>query len=239
MKKENNSFVLGLSIGFALVSFVALIFMTFAYLQKGEENEKLTKTKNVVEKEVVAKQAPTPKAQKPSAGAIIDVKVNDGDHFRGNKDAPVTIVEFADPQCPYCGRFHDTMKEVMKAYPDKVKWVYKHFPLDSIHPYARKAGESQECAGEQDKFWEYTDELYANQSSIKPSYFSQVAKKIKLDIDRFETCLDSGKYASKVNDDLKYGQQIGVRGTPGNFINGKSVPGAVPFSQIKSIVDSL
>lgn len=180
---------------------------------------------------------------KPAGGndnsQIVSINVSENDHIRGNKNAPVTIIEFSDFQCPYCSNFHETMKQVVENYPNDVRWVYKHFPLDSIHPYARKAAEASECAADQDKFWEYTDELFKNQSNISPEYFSRVAKSVGLNTSQFDECLDSEKYKSKVNNDYQQGIQAGVRGTPGNFINGQSVPSALPYEQIKSMIDGL
>ncbi len=183
---------------------------------------------------VNAAAEPTPEEPKVTAPSV-----SDADHIRGNKNAKVTIIEFSDFQCPYCSRFHDTMKQVMAAYPNDVRWVYKNFPLDSIHQFARKAGEAAECAGEQNKFWEYADKLYENQSSFGIDYFKKLAGDLKLNKTKFNDCLDSGKFASKVNADYQMGINAGVRGTPGNFINGQSVPGAQPFENLKQIIDGL
>lgn len=160
-------------------------------------------------------------------------------NVRGNLDAPITILEFSDFQCPFCVRFHNTMLQLMDEYPDKVKWVYKHFPLDSIHPVARKAAEASECAGDQNKFWEYNDQLFAEQDKISPDFLKELAQEIGLNTEEFNQCLDSGKYASLVEEDLQQGLSIGVRGTPGNFINGQLLGGAVPYEQLKTTIDSL
>lgn len=242
MNNEKQSLILGLVSGVAAVSLLALIFLGTAYFKElnkeGDERNTENNAPSVVENKPSAPK-PAPTQPEPAKQKALEVKINPDDNIRGNENAPITVVEFSDAQCPYCGRFHSTMKRVMEEYPDDVRWVYKHFPLDSIHPLARKAGEAQECAGEQDKFWEYSDLLFANQSSINEAYFSKLAGEIDLDINDFDACLESGKFAQKVSDDLKYGQQLGVRGTPGNFINGVSIPGAVPFNQVKATIDSL
>jgi protein-disulfide isomerase len=160
-------------------------------------------------------------------------------NVRGNPDAPITILEFSDFQCPFCSRFHQTMLKIMDEYPDKVKWVYRHFPLDSIHPVARKAAEASECAGDQNKFWEYNDQLFAEQDKISPGFLKELAQEIGLNTEEFNQCLDSGKYASLVEEDLQQGLSIGVRGTPGNFINDQTLGGAVPYEQLKTTIDSL
>jgi len=131
------------------------------------------------------------------------------------------------------------MKQVLSEYGDDVRWVYKHFPLDQLHPVARKAAEASECAAEQDKFWEYADLLYENQSDITTAGLSDMAQQLGLDTAVFDSCLDSGKYAGKVEADYQEGIQAGVRGTPGNFINGQVLAGAQPFENIKSMIDSI
>ncbi len=171
--------------------------------------------------------------------SIVDVSASAEDRSRGNLDAQVTIIEFSDLQCSYCARFHGTMKQVMENYPTQVRWVYKHFPLDSIHPYARKAAEASECSGDQGKFWEYTDSLYENQSKISPDYLVELAQEIGLETTQFEECLDSGKYADKVDADYQEGRGLGVSGTPGSFINGQVLGGAVPYESLASMIDEL
>jgi protein-disulfide isomerase len=148
------------------------------------------------------------------------------DHIRGNPNAPVLIVEYSDTECPLCGRFHVTMKQIMDEYGKvgKVAWVYRHSPLDQLHPKARKEAEALECAAElggNDKFWAYADRLYeitpAN-NGLDVAELPNIAKYIGLDIAEFNTCLTSGKYASKIQVDLTNAQVIGSRGTPWNVL---------------------
>ncbi|NTU98853.1 thioredoxin domain-containing protein, partial [Candidatus Falkowbacteria bacterium] len=228
--RDKSSFYFGLAAGVAAVSFIGLLLFLGLYLKQqlgttGGSNEIIPVANNDN-----TNTAPNNNNEAPTKAANITIAKND--HVRGNKNAKVTIVEFSDIQCPFCSRFHDTMKEVMQKYPKDVRWVFKHFPLDSIHPQARKAAEAAECAGEQGKFWEYIDTLYANQSSLAADYYPTVAKQVGINVDKFNSCLSSGKMSKKVTDDFNQGQTLGVRGTPGNFINGKSVPGAVPFATI-------
>lgn len=242
MNKEKKDFILGLAIGIAAISVVALIILTIAYTQKGVYSQKISDSDSSAQDSIknapTPTPTPTPAPSKPSSSKV-DVKISDSDHYRGDKDAPITIVEFSDFQCPFCSRFHDTMLQVIENYPKDVKWVYKHFPLDSIHPYAREAAEASECAGEQGKFWEYTDSLYANQKSINSSYLNSLAREIGLNTSKFDKCLADGKYAKKVNDDFQYGKQIGVTGTPGGYINGQKIGGALPYNQLESMIESL
>ncbi len=165
------------------------------------------------------------------------VSVSSDDHIRGDKDAPVTIVEFSDFQCPFCKRFHPTVKQVLGEYSKEVRWVYKHFPLDSIHPQARPAAEASECAAEQDKFWEFTDGLFENQSRLGGSLYKELAQDIGLNVNKFESCLSSGKYKDKVEADLQEGIKLGVNGTPGGFVNGEQIAGAVSYGTLKTMVE--
>ena len=237
MNNQNSSFIMGISMGIAVVSFTAMAIMFF----KQDDNKQVVNTNNNANNAQVANNniPPARPNTPPPTPSKVDITVNDNDRIKGNKDAPITIVEFSDIQCPFCARFHPTMEQAVRDYPDKVRWVYKHFPLDSIHPYARKASEASECAGDQNKFWEYLGKLFDNQSQINQSYLNQLAGEMGLDQGKFDSCLADGKYTQKVNDDYQEGLKYGVRGTPGNFINGQSISGAVPYAQIKAMIDSL
>ena len=131
------------------------------------------------------------------------------------------------------------MNQIISNYQGRVRLVYKHFPL-SFHPNAQKAAESSECASEQGKFWEYHDKLFTNQSNgYSTDKFKQWAVELKLNAKKFNDCLDSGKYASKVQADAQEGAQKGVNGTPATFVSGQLVSGAVPYESFKQIIDSL
>lgn len=230
LTNQKKSFFFGLTVGVAVLAIVGFFVMFGMYKDlKGGGSPQAAGNPT-------ANNQPT---SPPPSGGKVEVAVSEGDHIRGNPDAPITIVEFSDLQCPFCTRFHETMKQVVANYPDDVRWVYKHFPLDSIHPIARPAAEASECAAEQGKFWEYADEIFANQAQLSQNYLTTAAQNIGLNMGDFENCVDSGKYKTAVNDDYQYGVELGVRGTPGNFVNGQSVPGAVPYEQIQSIIESL
>ncbi len=160
-------------------------------------------------------------------------------HVRGNPEAPVTIVEFSDFQCPFCSKFHPTVQQILENYPEEVRLVYKHFPLDSIHPQARPAAEASECVWEQkgdEGFWQFTDGVFENQSRMSSSLYTELASSISLDMGQFEECLSSRKYKDKVETDFREGVEMGVRGTPGNFVNGEFVQGAVSYEELESII---
>jgi protein-disulfide isomerase len=155
---------------------------------------------------------------------------------RGASDAPVTFVEFSDFQCPYCGQAAPMMTQLMAAYPGKIKWIFKHFPLP-IHPDAPLAHQAALAAEAQGKFWEMHDKIFANQRSLKKETYIGYAKELGLDVARFEKDLDSGKYKPALMADLADGQKVGIRGTPTFFINGKRVVGALPIDAFKQIMD--
>jgi len=159
-----------------------------------------------------------------------------GEHVKGNPEAPVTIIEFSDFECPYCARFNQTMNQVMINYPNEVKWVYRHFPLGS-HLDAQPAAEAAECASEQGKFWEFHDGLYENQSELGNNLYQKLAKKLGLDTELFQKCLTARKYKDRVDADQQVGVSLDIQGTPGNFINGEPIGGALPYDQIKIIID--
>jgi protein-disulfide isomerase len=156
---------------------------------------------------------------------------------RGPENAPVTIVEFSDFQCPFCSKAHDTVEEVMQAYAGKVRLYFRHYPLPN-HPQAPKAAEAAMCANEQGKFWEYHDALFKNQRALEPTQLKEYATSVGLDAAKFTECLDSGKHAAAVQEDMQAGSRSGVQGTPAFFINGIFLNGAQPLSEFKRIIDA-
>ena len=166
-------------------------------------------------------------------------KITKSDHIRGEFNAPITLVEFSDFECPFCERHYPTMNKILNDYKGKVRLVYKHFPL-GFHPNAQKAAEASECAGEQEKFWEYHDKLFESlQIGYGVENFKKWAKDLALNINKFNGCLDSGKYAQKVQADYQEGAQKEVNGTPATFVNGQLVSGALPYDSFKQIIESL
>ncbi|MBA3651628.1 MAG: DsbA family protein, partial [Chthoniobacterales bacterium] len=158
------------------------------------------------------------------------------DPVRGNAAAPVTIVEFSDYQCPFCARDNPTLAKVRETYGDKVKIVFKDYPLPN-HPQAPKAAEAARCAGEQKKYWEMHDAMFANQRALEVPALKQTARAIGLEGAAFDSCLDSGKYAAAIRGDTELGERMGVNSTPTLYINGRALMGAVPFENFKAIID--
>lgn len=176
----------------------------------------------------------------PGDASLKGLTITDEDFVKGNPDAPITIVEFSDFQCPFCGRFHPTLQRVLDEYGDDVRWVYKHFPLDQIHSEARPAAEASECIAEQkgnEGFWEFGDALFASQSRLGQAFYQELAQQMGLDMNQFNTCVTQRKYQDEVEEDYQLGLQLGITGTPGSFINNVPVRGALPYSNIKSIID--
>jgi protein-disulfide isomerase len=173
---------------------------------------------------------------------VVPVATED-DYVRGDENAPITIIEYSDFECPYCTRFHETMTQVMEDYDGQVKWIYRHFPL-SFHPNAQSAGEASECAGDQDKFWEMADLLYENNTELGEDMYLQLAGEIGLNTTDFTTCMNDGKYESKVKTQAQGGVTAGVTGTPGSFIiseDGEAMPikGALPYETVSGYLDSI
>lgn len=155
---------------------------------------------------------------------------------RGGDAAKVTMVVFSDFECPFCSRFVPTLHRIEEKYGDRVRIVFRQFPL-VIHANARKAAEASLCAAEQEKFWQMHDAMFQNQTALTPQALKGIAAGIGLKTDEFDTCLDSGRFAERVESDVRAGVDAGVTGTPATFINGRLISGAVPFEQISSIID--
>ena len=159
-----------------------------------------------------------------------------GSAATGPKGAPVTIVEFSDFQCPYCRRAEDSLTAVRKEYGNKVRTIYRDYPLP-IHDHALKAAEAARCAEEQGKFWPYHDALFADQTKLDDAGLKATAAKLKLKTKQFDSCLDSGKYADAVKKDQAYGASLGVHGTPAFFINGRFLDGAQPAQAFEEVIN--
>ena len=157
--------------------------------------------------------------------------------IKGDKNAPVTIFEFSDFQCPYCSTLQPTLRDVLKTYPKEVKLVYKHFPL-SFHAQARNAVKATEAAREQGKFWEMHDMIFENYTALNDDKFKEFAKKLGLDIKKFEADYNSSKYDQLIQQDLTIARDIGVAGTPTLFINGKRMTRR-SFEDFKEAIDEI
>ncbi len=162
---------------------------------------------------------------------------SDGFHSLGPADAPITIVEFSDYQCPFCRRWHDEVyQKLLAAYPGKIKFVYRNLPLTSIHPDAQAAAEAAMCAGEQNVYWQYHDKLFSSEILGNGAY-TQYAQELNLNMDAFNACLSSRKYQAAIKIDSDFALNLGVSSTPTFFINGLAIVGAQPLDIFKQVID--
>jgi protein-disulfide isomerase len=173
---------------------------------------------------------------KPPPPLRVQIAV-DGAPFKGSEAAAVTIVEFSDFHCPFCKRVLPTLAQLESRYGDNVKLVFRDYPIDQLHPGARKAHEAARCADEQGKFWAYHDALFANASKTNPEQLKTYAQEVGLDVIAFEQCFSSGKYQTAVQKDVEEGMRAGVTGTPAFFINGRLVSGAQPLESFVRVIE--
>jgi protein-disulfide isomerase len=221
----------------------------FYLAQKSQINRPLNEVKSQMEQALTearrqqARQEYLDKLRGESSVAVllptprIDV-APDPSRLRGNPDARVTIVVFSDFQCPFCQAAELTVKKVIDKYKDRVRFSYRDFPLRQIHPLAQQAAEAARCAGEQNKFWEYHDLLYADQTKLDKAGLMENARTVGLDLNRFSACLASGKFEAPVESDVQAGLKAGVSGTPAFYIDGILLSGAQPFSAFEKIIDA-
>ncbi len=156
----------------------------------------------------------------------------------GPADAPITIIEFSDFECPFCTRWHQQVwPRLQEAYGDKIRLVYRDFPLYSIHPNAGPAAEAANCANEQGRFWEYHDLLFAAEQGLGREAYEAYATQLNLDLAQFKTCLDERRYESEVTADFEYARQLGIQSTPTFFINGVALIGAQPFEVFQEVIE--
>lgn len=183
-----------------------------------------------------------PQPTLPGQTAKVEVNI-DGAPYKGEDDAPVVIVEYTDYQCPFCGRHYDqTYNQIMDQYvkTGKVKYVTKDFPL-SFHPFAQKSAEATHCVREQlkdDGYYMMHDKIFANQETLSLENLKKWAREVGADGAKFDSCLDSGKTAMIVQKGMQEGQQDGIQGTPGFFVNGKLISGAVPFANFQQAIEA-
>lgn len=231
-KKSSINFVIVLLV---VVSFFAgYLFFKLQALEKGSNTNQ-------------AANSPT---TAPSKSLNSMPKLTKNDHILGSLSADIVLVEYSDLECPFCKTFHSTMQQVVKDYGDKVAWVYRQYPL-SFHQNAQKEAEASECVAElggNEMFWKYIDAIYERTTSNGTGFaldkLQPLAEEVGVDGAKFKQCLDSGKYAKKVQDDEAGGAAAGIQGTPGTIIVTKSgkkdlISGALPIDKVKAQIDAL
>jgi len=232
---QGKIFVLGIVAGFLVLCTVGFFVMLSMQFGSNSSGGRAVVPAGQVAPSVGGEVAPA---------AIVLAPVQDDEHIRGNKNAPITLVEYSDFECPFCSRFLPSVEQVLEKYPNDVRVVYRHFPLRSIHPEAANAANASECAAEQGKFWEYHDELFARQATLGTATYSQIAKDLGLKTAQFDDCVSTQKYASVVQADEASSQQAGAQGTPYSILvgpDGQQVPvnGAQPFEVIDAAIQQM
>ena len=162
----------------------------------------------------------------------------DDDPVFGAADAPITIIEFSDYECPYCRKWHvEVWPQLQAAYADQIRLVYRDFPLTNIHPNATPAAEAANCAQEQDMYFPYSEKLFEMTLNLGATTYQSYAEELGMDMDAFNECLESDRYLAEVEADYQYAAELGIHSTPTFFVNGIPVVGAQPFEVFKSLID--
>ncbi|MEA2091707.1 MAG: DsbA family protein [Campylobacterota bacterium] len=240
-KNENpnnkSSFFLGLFVGLSVVSLVSF-FVLFALMWQGNNADLDTSVsadegQQQIEESAGANELPAPEIVSTPPTITAD------DHVWGNPDAKVTIVEYSEFECPYCGRHWPTMKQIKANYGDQVQVVFRHFPL-GFHANAKPAAKASECASDQGKFWEMYDKLFeaANVQRLgEEGLYTTLATELGLDLTVFNNCMAATTHDAGIQADMDSGTDLGVTGTPGTFVNDKLVSGAFPYDYFADIID--
>ena len=172
----------------------------------------------------------------PEQQAAVKIEIGDAPVL-GPKGAPVTIVEWSDFQCPFCGRVEPTLQQLRDEYKGKIRFAWKNQPL-SFHPNAMPAAEAAMAAHEQGRFWEFHDALFKKQGQLSPALYNEVARQLGLDMDRFHASIEGRKNTAQIEADMAAGNAVGAQGTPTFFINGKKLVGAQPIDAFKQMIDA-
>lgn len=237
-------FIFGAVLGFLVLCTIGFFILLCMFIR----NDGFGGSEKVAVRPGVVPTVTDDDSPQPAGDVLLREVDEDRDHIRGSEDAKVTFVTYTDLECPFCKRFHETMTEVMKKYGKDVRMVYRQFPIDQLHAKARPEALATECAAEQGKFWELTDIIFKETTSNDgldlaklPAYAKQAGVK---DAAKFAACIETQKFASRIQEDEADGQGAGARGTPYSIIlgpNGEKVPlnGAYPLAQVEQIVDSL
>ncbi len=223
---------------------VVLVIFAFFSGNLWTKVKNLEKDKKVEKQEVV--QQPQQQAQEPQQPQVLGAEdqveiVKGATAVKGPEDAKVTIVEFSEYQCPYCKKYvDDAYSQIMANYGDQVKYIFRDYPLP-FHPHAQITAEAARCAGDQDKYWDFHDLVFANQaewSILDDSQETLIGYATQLGLNQadFTACLQQGKFTQQIKDDLALGKKVGVSGTPSFFVNGQMLVGAQPYSVFEALI---
>jgi len=240
-----TTFVMGFLAGVVVAAVVGLFFV-FPSVAQNAKNGKVagTAANSNTNAAPTTPAAPSAADAEPTIGNFR--AVSDSEHILGDKKSPLTIVEWSDFDCPFCERFHPTVQKISDEYKGKVKFVYRHFPLTSLHPNAQKAAEASECVtelGGNDAFWKFADKILGDSGQSTADKLATYAKDIGLNETKFKSCLDSGKYTQKVQDDYNDAAVAGGQGTPYSvLIDSKgeksAINGAQAYETVKAMIDA-
>ncbi len=245
-----KTFFLGILATFLVGSSIGFYVLLFSGTDTTNTNTNKTTFTGTTTNTVTNTAPNQPSAAAPSTAVTVG-EITSDDHVRGNLEtAQVVIVEYSDTECPFCKRFHPTMQQVVEEYGEQVAWVYRHFPLDSLHSKARNEAEATECAAElggNDGFWAFLDAIYEitpSNDGLDASQLPTLAASVGIDETAFNDCLTSGRHADKVEAHSQDATKAGGSGTPYSVAVGKdgtTVPinGAQPYTSVKSVIDSL
>lgn len=234
-----------------VVLLVIAAFLVGSFYTRIQYLEKGTNGGSQGQGNAVANVTSAPPQAQPTISYNQVPSLSDSDHFRGNKDAKLVIIEYSDYECPFCKRFHVVMQQLIKDYDNKIKWVYRHYPLP-FHANAFMESEAAECVakyGNEENFWKFTDAIYEKTSSNGTSFTKEQLIEMTADLgieqNKIKTCLDKNEMKGIVQKQMDTAQTAGISGTPGSFvinINNKKVelvPGAYPVEEMKKIIDKL
>lgn len=223
-------------IQFAVIPLAFMLGLLAGYLTWGRAGSTPASASTEAVAETAAR-APDQAAGDPQQEVVRYDVPEDDDPVLGSDQAPITIIEFSDYECPYCRRWHlEAFPLIREAFPDQVRFVFRDFPLTSIHPNAVPAAEAANCAFEQGLFWEFNEKLFSG-AALSPAVYNQYAEDLGMDLPRFKECVASGRYRDEVLADLAWATNLGVSSTPTFFINGIALVGAQPFEVFKQIIE--
>lgn len=246
-----QSFIVGIVGGLLVICtigfFILLQMVLSGTLVQADKVAAAGTRAQVAAADTAARPVAQPTAQPTAAPSLDPAPVDSSvDHIRGDVNAPVTIIEYSDLECPFCSRFHDTMKQILAQYDGEVRWVYRHFPLTSIHPNAQPAALAAECAGEQNKFWEFVDAAFAGQQTggVGQAALQTLAQNLGLNMSQYNECVTSQKYAAKVTADAQDATATGGQGTPHSIIvtadgSAQLISGAQPPAAVSAQLDAI
>lgn len=237
-KTNKMFFLFGLTAGVAAMSLVVFILLFFLVYTNKAGNVLNTANNAGSAGTVVQQPSQVANDTLPEPEVVAVKAIQEGEHVKGNPDAPIEIIEYSDFECPFCSRFYPNIDQAIADFGDDIKIVYRHFPL-SFHPNAKPAAMAAECAGDQGKFWEMHDELFEMSAGagLNQAGYIAAAQELGMDTASFEECLTSGKYSEKVDTDMAEGSSYGVSGTPTTFVNGEIVRGAVSYPELKAVIE--